>query len=98
MLAPFKLMLNEYKSFVIRMFDDLATNLVVATNYEPLCDVKILMGLTYIYVANVGGNTSLRKLAQNKECFICDFVIMLKPIQAHLYILYVNPKLQFSHD
>ncbi len=33
------------------MFDDLATNSVVATNYEPLCDVKILMGLTYIYVA-----------------------------------------------
>jgi len=54
-------MLNEYKSFVIKMFDDLATNSVVATNYEPLCDVKILMGLTYIYVANVGGNTKFEQ-------------------------------------
>lgn len=43
------------------MFDDLATNLIVATNYEPLCDVKILMGLTYIYVANVGGNTKFEQ-------------------------------------
>jgi hypothetical protein len=41
---------------------------------------------------------SLSKLVQNKECFICDFVIVVKPIQAHLYILYVNLELQFSHD
>ncbi len=61
MLAPFKWMLNEYKFFVIKMFDDLAINSVVATNYEPLCDVKFLMGLTYIYVANVGGHTKFEQ-------------------------------------
>ncbi len=50
-----------HPSHVIKMFDDFATNLVVAINYEPLCDVKTLMGLTYIYVANVGGNTKFEQ-------------------------------------
>lgn len=36
---------------------------------------------------------SLSKLVQNKECFICDFVIVVKPTKAHLYILYVNLEL-----
>jgi hypothetical protein len=67
-------MLNEYKFFVIKMFDDLAINLVVATNYEPLCDVKILMGLTYIYVANVGGNA---KFEQTFKIRNVSFVTLL---------------------
>jgi hypothetical protein len=41
---------------------------------------------------------SLSKLVQNNECFISGFVIVVKPTQAHLYILYVNPELQISHD
>jgi hypothetical protein len=34
MLALFFKMLNEYKSIVSKMFDDLSTNLVVAINYD----------------------------------------------------------------
>jgi len=33
-VGPFFLMLNEYKSIVSQMFDDLSTNSIVATNYE----------------------------------------------------------------
>jgi len=32
MLAPFKQMLCEFKSFITKMFNDLLSNLVVATN------------------------------------------------------------------
>jgi len=30
------------------MYDDFITNLVATSNYELLCDVKIVMGLTYV--------------------------------------------------
>ncbi len=48
MLAPFKRLVFEYKSVVMKMFEDLPTNLVVAINYELFCDVEIVMGLTCV--------------------------------------------------
>jgi hypothetical protein len=30
------------------MYNDFITNLVITFNYELLCDVKIVMGLTYV--------------------------------------------------
>jgi hypothetical protein len=32
-------------------------------------------------VAYVGGSVDLNKLVQNKDCFICDFVVAMKLIQ-----------------
>jgi hypothetical protein len=46
MLAPSKKLVSEYKSIIMKIFEDLPTNLVAATNYELLCDVEIVMGLT----------------------------------------------------
>jgi hypothetical protein len=40
MLAPSKRLVFEYKFGVMKMFEDLPTNLVVTTNYELLCDVE----------------------------------------------------------
>jgi hypothetical protein len=45
MLAPFKQLSREYKFIAMNMHNDLPINLVVAINYELLCDVEIIMGL-----------------------------------------------------
>jgi hypothetical protein len=36
MLAPFQRLLCEFKSFIMKMFGDLLSNLVVATNLAPM--------------------------------------------------------------
>jgi hypothetical protein len=48
MLAPFKRLVFEYKFVVMKMFEDLLTNPIVATNYELLCDVETIMRLTCV--------------------------------------------------
>jgi hypothetical protein len=48
MLAPFKQMHNEYKTFMVKMVNDGANIPSAKTNYELLCDVKIIMGLTCV--------------------------------------------------
>jgi predicted restriction endonuclease len=48
MLAPFKQVHNEYKTFMIKMINDGASSSSVKTNYELLCSVEIIMGLTYV--------------------------------------------------
>jgi hypothetical protein len=97
MLALFKILVFEYKSIVMKMSKGLPTNLVIAINYELLCDVERMMGLTYVLpMLEIVQNLS--KLAQNKNSFICDFVVVVKMIQVDLYNLYVDPERHFSHD
>jgi len=48
MLALSKRLVFEYKSIVMKFFEDLPTNHVVTTNYELLCDVETIMGLTCV--------------------------------------------------
>jgi hypothetical protein len=76
MLAPFKRLIFEYKSIVMKMFKDLPINHVVATNYELFCDVETMMGLTCV-LPLLEVVQSLNKLPQNKNCFICDFVAIV---------------------
>jgi hypothetical protein len=66
-------MLEEYKTLVVNMNDDVANNVVANTNYELLCDVETIMGLTCV-LPMLEAMQSLNKLAQNKDTFICDFV------------------------
>jgi len=77
MLAPSKRLVFEYKFIIMKMFENLPTNLIVATNYELLCDVGTMMGLTCMWPM-LEVVQSLNKLAQNKDRFICDFVATMK--------------------
>jgi hypothetical protein len=97
MFARSKRLVFEYKWVVMKMFKDLATNHVVATNYELVCDVETMMGLTCV-LPMLKVVQSLNKLAQNKDCFICDFVVVMKLIQVDLYNLCVDTECRFSHD
>ncbi len=48
MLAPFKQMFGKYKTLMGKMSDDVASNAVINTDYELLCDVETIMGLTCV--------------------------------------------------
>jgi hypothetical protein len=73
MLAPSKRMFGKYKTLMGKMSDDVANNAVTNTNYELLCDVETIMGLTCVLLM-LEAVQNLNKLAQNKDTFICDFV------------------------
>jgi hypothetical protein len=42
---PFKRMLREYKTLVVKMNDDVVNNIASNINYEFMCDVETIMGL-----------------------------------------------------
>jgi hypothetical protein len=48
MLAFSKRLVFEYKYVIMKMSEDLPTNHVATTNYELLCDVETIMGLTCV--------------------------------------------------
>jgi hypothetical protein len=41
-------MLRKYKTLVVKMNDDFVNNVNVKTNYEFLCDVETIMGLSCV--------------------------------------------------
>ncbi len=97
MLAFSKRLVFEYKYVIMKMSEDLPTNHVATTNYELLCDVETIMGLTCVLpMLEVVQN--LNKRVQNKVCFVCDFVAVMKLIQVDIYNLYVDLEHHFSHD
>jgi hypothetical protein len=62
MLTLFKQMVKEYKTLVVKMSDDVVSNAVVNTNFELLCDVETIMGLTCVLL-KLEIMQSLNKLA-----------------------------------
>jgi hypothetical protein len=48
MLSPSKRTLNEYKVLVVEMVKDSVTIDTTKTNYELMCDPKMMMGLSCI--------------------------------------------------
>jgi len=65
MLLPSNRILNEYKTLVIKMVEDNVTVEIGKTNYEFLCDLEMLLGLSCIISLSelVQG---LSKFAQNQ--------------------------------
>lgn len=59
--------------------------------------MKIVLGLNCV-LPMLETVQSLNKLTQNEECFICDFVEVVKLVQVDLYTLYVDPKRHFFYD
>lgn len=57
--------------------DDVITTPSVRANYELLCDVKTIMGLTCVLPMQETIQ-NLNKLAQNKNKFICDYIVVVK--------------------
>ncbi len=97
MLAPSKWVFGEYKTLVVKLTDDSTGNVDGKNNYELLCDVEIVMGLTCVLLM-LEAVQSLNKLIQNKGIFIFYFVVFIKSCQVDNYTMYVDIKKQYSHD
>jgi len=48
MFSPTKRIFAKYKSLIVHMFDEQATNTLAKTNLDLLCNVEIILGLTCI--------------------------------------------------
>jgi hypothetical protein len=56
------------------MNDNVAIVFNARTIYELLCNVEIVMGLTFV-LPMLEAIQSMSKLVQNRDTFICDYVI-----------------------
>ncbi len=48
MVAPSRVVLEEFKTLIVKMAQDYVFNEFVAVNYELLCDVETIMGFTCV--------------------------------------------------
>jgi hypothetical protein len=68
MLAPFKQVHNEYKTFMVKMVNDGASIFSVKTSYELLCNVEIIMGVATPFWAKCEGEAHTPKSGKLESC------------------------------
>jgi hypothetical protein len=77
MVAPSKVVLEEFKILLVKMAKDAIANEFATINYELLFDIETILGLTCL-LPMLEALQGLNKYVQNKETFICDFVGSVK--------------------
>jgi hypothetical protein len=97
MVAPSKVVLEEFKTLLVRMVEDAIINEFVVANYELLCDIEILMGLTCL-LPMLEALQGLNKYAQNKKTFIYDFMVSVKLGQVDLHNMYYNEEKKYNYS
>ncbi len=70
---------------------------LVASNFELVCDVKIMLFLMCLMLMLEIINF-LVKFAQLHNVFVCDFVVVMKICQDDFYKLYVDLVIAFNGD
>jgi hypothetical protein len=68
---------------------------LVASNFDLVCDVKILLFLMCLKLESIN---SLVKFAQLHNVFVCDFVVVMKICQDDFHKLYVDLVMAFNGD
>jgi hypothetical protein len=81
--------LAKYKSFMIRMNDDLGTIEAARPTLEFLCDAEVVLGLLCI-MPMLEVINDLIKFSQSRDTFVCDFVGAVKMCCAYLHTLYYD--------
>jgi hypothetical protein len=77
MLFFVKRILEEYKTFVVKMNNGLHAIEVTRINFEFLCDVEVIMGFIYI-MPMLEVLHGFIKFTRSCDIFVCDFVISIK--------------------
>jgi len=70
-------LVDKYKTLVVRMNDDLNIVATTKTNFMYLFDIELMMGLTYIMLMLEVVHV-LIKFVQGQETYVCDFVTTIK--------------------
>jgi hypothetical protein len=71
------------------MFDKQTSHDTTKVGLKLFCDVKVFLGLTYI-IPMLEFVQALCKFAQNKDIFICKFVVVVKECEVQLYQTYCD--------
>jgi len=90
MLEPLKCVMVEYKTLIVKLWQNNVSIVQVKFKLDFLCDLHILMGLSYFMPLLEAVNV-LIKFAQGGDVFICDFVTFIKICQTKFYMVYSNP-------
>jgi hypothetical protein len=80
MLNLTKKIMTKYKMFFMKMALDNPTNNQVLLNYEHLCGLQIMFGLSCI-LSLLKFVHDLIKFAQSKDVFVRDLVVAIKVYQ-----------------
>jgi hypothetical protein len=97
MLSPTKKMMAQYKTLLVKMALDNTTNQQAKLNYEKLCDLQVLLGLSYI-LPLLESIDALVKFAQMKDVSVCDLVATIKLCQSDIYMMYCDQTSKFTID
>ncbi len=66
-------------------------------NYELLCDIETVMGLTCL-LPMLEALQGLNKYVQNRNTFICDFVGSVKLCQVDLHNMYHDEEKKYNYS
>ncbi len=80
----------KYKTMIMKMSHDSALVVQARFNFNLLCGLHILLGLSCLLRLLEAMNV-LIKFVQGRDVFICDFVVTIKIHQTNIYMMYSNP-------
>jgi hypothetical protein len=106
MISMFSLamrVMTKYKILLVKMGLDMPTNFLIATNFDSLVYLNILLSFPYIILLSFSCILhvlelvhTLIKISQVKNILVCKFIVAIKSYQARLYSLFINPTTKFG--
>jgi hypothetical protein len=95
MVAPSKVILEEFKTLLVKMAQDAIVNEFTTTNCELTCEVETILGLTSM-MPMLQILQGLNKYVQNHETFICDFVNNVKLFEVDLHNMHCDEDKKYN--
>jgi hypothetical protein len=95
MLLPSKRVFSEYKVLVVKMVKDSVIVDTIKTNYELLCDLEMLLGLS-CSIPLLELVQGLSKISQSQQTSICDFISIFKLCEADIFTMYCEVRKRIS--
>jgi hypothetical protein len=96
-LEPVKRVMSKYKVLVLKMHLDSQSLATTKANLNLLCEIELLFGLACV-LPMLEALNYLVKFSQQRACFVCDMVVVVKLCQADLYSSYVDSENAYAAD
>jgi hypothetical protein len=97
MMIPAIRVMNEYRTLVVKMYEDKDAVKLANTSFEHLIDVQIVISLACL-MPLLKCLHSLMQFSQKQDVFICDLLAAIKLHQTDITVYYINQKTRFQHD
>jgi hypothetical protein len=91
-----KVVLEKFKTLLVKMAQVASTHETTKTNYVYLCDLDTILKLTSM-VSLLEVVKGLSKYVQNPKTFIYDFVTRVKLCQANFHNMYCDDEKKYNY-